>query len=214
MRLSCFGNGRRVDPERGETALLTLYDAPRCPFCARSRIVLAEKQIEYETVVVDLDTRPDWIVELNPPDGRVPVLEDSDRLILPESSVINRYLDERFPQPPLMPSDPFQRACVELAIDRFNDRLGGPHYRVYFGDEPASERLEPALRAFDRELEAHPYVVGSDYTLADIAYVPWILRTPARIGIDVRGYAGIRSWLERLESRPAIAAEIGVVASL
>ena len=57
----------------GEPTMITLYDAPRCPFCARARIVLAEKHVEYDTVVVDLDERPGWIVELNPPDGRVPV---------------------------------------------------------------------------------------------------------------------------------------------
>lgn len=194
--------------------MLTLYDAPRCPFCARSRIALAEKQIEYETVIVDLDSRPDWIVELNPPDGRVPVLEDSDGLLLPESSVINRYLDERFPEPPLMPADPADRAQVELAIERFNDRLGGPYYRVYLGDETSPVQLEGALAAFDREFDAHPYVVGSSYTLADIAYLPWILRAESRVGLDIRVYAGIRAWLERLESRPAVAAEMEVVASL
>ncbi len=194
--------------------MLTLYDAPRCPFCARSRVVLAEKEIEYETVVVDLDARPDWIVELNPPDGRVPVLEDSDGLLLPESSVINRYLEERFPQPSLMPVDPVGRARVELAIERFNDRLGEPYYRVYLGDETSPEKLEAALRSFDRELEAQPYVAGTNYTLADIAYLPWILRAETRVGLDVRAHSGIRDWLERLESRPAVAAEMEVVASL
>ena len=46
--------------------MLTLYDADRCPYCARVRIVLAEKGLEHETVVVDLDDRPAWIYEKNP----------------------------------------------------------------------------------------------------------------------------------------------------
>ena len=66
--------------------MLTLYDADRCPYCARVRIVLAEKGLEHETVVVDLDDRPAWIYEKNPL-GRVPVLEE-DAFVLPESAVI------------------------------------------------------------------------------------------------------------------------------
>ena len=53
---------------------LTLYDAARCPYCARARIVLAEKGVEYEPVEVDLSDRPAWIWDKNPR-GRVPVLE-------------------------------------------------------------------------------------------------------------------------------------------
>ena len=52
--------------------MLKLVDAPRCPYCARVRIVLAEKGLAHETVVIDLDDRPAWLYELNPV-GRVPV---------------------------------------------------------------------------------------------------------------------------------------------
>ena len=71
-----------------------LYDAPACPYCARVRIVLAEKGIEYETVEIDLRDRPAWVYELNPP-GRVPILDDG--FVLPESAVIMEYLEERYP---------------------------------------------------------------------------------------------------------------------
>ena len=84
--------------------VITLYDADRCPYCARVRIVLAEKGIEYETVTVDLDDRPAWIYEKNPL-GKVPVLEEDD-FVLPESEVINEYLEERYPEPALWPADP------------------------------------------------------------------------------------------------------------
>ena len=55
--------------------MLTLYDAPRCPYCARVRIVVAEKGIEVETIEIDLDDRPAWIYEKNST-GRVPVVEE------------------------------------------------------------------------------------------------------------------------------------------
>ena len=54
---------------------MKLYDAPRCPYCARVRIALAEKGIAYETVEIDLQNRPPWLYELNA-SGRVPVLDD------------------------------------------------------------------------------------------------------------------------------------------
>ena len=61
--------------------MLTLYDAARCPYCARVRIALAEKRVPVETVAIDLADRPAWIYEKNPL-GRVPVLE-GDGLCLP-----------------------------------------------------------------------------------------------------------------------------------
>ena len=62
---------------------MKLYDALRCPYCARVRIALAEKALPYEAVPIDLSNRPEWLYELNPL-GKVPVLDDSG-FILPES---------------------------------------------------------------------------------------------------------------------------------
>src|ERR671937_635175 len=95
--------------------VITLYDADRCPYCARVRIALAEKGVEYDTVVVDLDDRPAWIYEKNPT-GRVPVLEDGE-FVLPESAVIDEYLDERYPEPPLLPADAAERARDRMDVD-------------------------------------------------------------------------------------------------
>src|SRR5262249_50076339 len=78
---------------------LVLYDAPRCPYCARVRIVLAEKGVELDVVEIDLSDRPDWIYEKNST-GRVPVLEEDGRP-LPESVVIMEFLEDRYPEPPL-----------------------------------------------------------------------------------------------------------------
>src|SRR5579885_1769109 len=107
--------------------MLTLYDADRCPYCARVRIVLAEKGVEYETVVVDLDDRPAWIYEKNST-GRVPVLEE-DAFVLPESAVIMEYLEERYPDPPLLPLDASERALARMLIFRHDD-FTSPYYAL------------------------------------------------------------------------------------
>jgi glutathione S-transferase len=191
--------------------VITLYDADRCPYCARVRIVLAEKRIEYEPVEVDLDDRPAWIYEKNPL-GKVPVLEE-DAFVLPESAVINEYLEERYPEPTLWPADPGERALGRLLVFRF-DRISRPYYALRRNEAGAPQALDSAFGELDALLQAQPYLSGRDYGLADIAYVPWILRARDRLGVELEPFRALAEWVGRLSGRPAIAAELDVVASL
>lgn len=190
--------------------MITLYDADRCPFCARVRIVLAEKGIEYETVQVDLDDRPSWIYEKNPL-GKVPVLEE-DAFVLPESAVINEYLEERYPEPPLWPADPGERSLGRLLVFRF-DELSRPYYAFRRGEDGAADRFGAALGRLDAVLQEQPYLSGREFGLADAAYVPWIVRARDRLDFDLGSFAALSDWLERLTARPSIAAEIDLVAT-
>ena len=191
--------------------MITLYDADRCPYCARVRIALAEKGIEYETVEVDLDDRPAWIYEKNPL-GRVPVLEE-DTFLLAESAVIDEYLDDRYPDPPLWPADPADRALGRMLVFRF-DELSRPYYAVRRGEDRARERLDAALATLDSVLQAQEFLSGREFGLADIAYVPWILRARDRMDVDLERFPALAEWVGRLEQRRSIAAELDVVASL
>jgi len=191
---------------------LVLYNAPRCPYVARVRIVLAEKGIDYEVVDVDLDDRPAWLYEKNPA-GRVPVVEEDDGRPLAESAVIMEFLEERYPEPPLLPPDPADRAAVRLLIFRDGD-LTTPYYALRRGDEGAAEKLDAALGRFDGLLGEQPYLGGAEYGLADIALVPWFLRARDMLGVELDGYPALSDWLARLEQRSAIAAEAGIVAAL
>jgi glutathione S-transferase len=190
--------------------VITLYDADRCPYCARVRIVLAEKGLEYDPVVVDLDDRPAWIYEKNPL-GRVPVLEE-DTFVLAESAVIDEYLNERYPEPPLLPDDPAERALARMIVFRF-DALSRPYYALRRGDGAARERLDSELGKLDSTLEAQPFLTGRAFGLADIAYVPWILRARDRLDVDLDRFSAVAEWVARLSERPSIAAEIDVVAA-
>jgi glutathione S-transferase len=174
-----------------------LIDAARCPYCARVRLVLAEKALDYETVEVDLAGRPQWLLDLNPPNGRVPVLDDG--FTLPESEMIMEYLDERFPEPPLLPSDPGERAHARLLVHRFDESLGMDYYGFRRGDP---NDLAGKLEALE---------VGQSL-YADLAYAPWVIRARDLLGVQLP--ERIAAWLAELEQRPSIAAEVAVVRAL
>ena len=189
---------------------MIVYDAARCPYCARARIVLAEKGLGYETIEIDLSDRPAWLYGKNP-SGKVPVLEEDGGFVLPESLVIMEYIEERFPESSLWPADPAERALGRLWLDRFDVRLGGDYYALRRG-EPS--QLDDRLRDLDTALEAQPFLSGREYGLADIGYVPWILRARSNLGVDLESYAALSAWLERLSERPAIAAEFELTVAL
>jgi glutathione S-transferase len=174
-----------------------LVDAARCPYCARVRIALAEKGLDYETVEVDLTDRPQWLLELNPPHGRVPVLDDG--FTLPESEVIMEYLEDRHPEPRLLPADPVARAQARLLVQRFDETLARDYYAFRRGE---ANELAARLDALE---------VGQSL-YADIAYVPWVIRARDLLGVDLP--ARLAAWLEELEQRPSVAREVEVVKAL
>jgi glutathione S-transferase len=95
--------------------MLALYHNDMSSCAQKVRLTLAEKGLEWESRHLNLragDHQQDWYVKLNPR-AVVPTLIDGD-IVVPESNVINEYLDERFPDPPLKPADPFGRARMRL----------------------------------------------------------------------------------------------------
>ncbi|MDQ2982592.1 MAG: glutathione S-transferase family protein [Actinomycetota bacterium] len=192
--------------------MLTLYDAARCPYCARVRIVLAEKAIPYDAVEIDLSDRPAWLYTKNPL-GKVPVLEEDGGFVLPESQVVMEYLEERYPEPPLWPADAAERALGRLWLDRFED-FAAEYYALRRGEEEARRRLDSRLVELDSALEAAPNLSGRDYGLADIGYFPWIVWARANLGIELDAYPSLGAWFDRLSQRPAVAAELELVSAL
>lgn len=175
---------------------MRLIDAARCPYCARARIALAEKAVAHETVEIDLGNRPEWVYELNG-SGRVPILDGE--FVLPESAVIMEYLDERFPERPLLPQDAVERARARLLVFRFDDLLGRDYYAYRRGDpNELAQRLD--------ELE-----VGQSL-FADVAFVPWMIRARDMLGVALPGRIG--QWLDTLAQRPSVAAEVATVRAL
>jgi glutathione S-transferase len=191
--------------------MITLYDAPRCPFCARVRIVLAEKDVPYETVVIDLQDRPAWLYEKNPV-GKVPVLEEGG-WVLPESAVIDEFLNERYPEPPLWPDDPGERAAGRLLVFRFDD-FSKPYYALRRGEDGARGRFEEELGFLDAIVAGMPWLSGRAFGLADVAFLPWLLRAGEQLDVSYERWPALEEWLARSCERPSVAAERELVAAL
>jgi RNA polymerase-associated protein len=189
----------------------TLYDAARCPYCARVRIVLAEKGLAVDTVEIDLSDRPAWLYEKNPA-GKVPVWEE-DGWALPESAVISEYLEELYPEPPLWPADPAARAAARLLVFRFDD-FSRPYYALRRDEPGAQERFEGELGQLDALLGQLPYLTGRSFGLADSAYLPWVLRARDVLGLSLERWPSLSAWVERVSERPSVAAELDVLAAL
>lgn len=136
------------------------------------------------------------------------MLVDGDAVIY-ESAIIDEYLEEKFPEPPLMPRDPTARAQVRIWVDFCNSRLQAAAHEVRYGSDPEKARgqIQEHLATLDRELEARDYLAG-DYSLADITFLPFFTRQE-RYGMKVDdSLRHVKRWTERLIARPAVSATL------
>ena len=182
---------------------MNIYSSPSCPWCHRTRIVLAEKDITCETVDVDLNKLPEDLAELNPY-NTVPTLIDRD-LVLYDSRIIIEYLDERFPHPPLMPVDPVSRAKTRIALMRIeqdwyplvNDILTKSEKLV----TKARKELRESLIASTEVFKAKTYFLSEDFSLVDATIAPILWRLPV-LGIELPKEAKpVMTYAERIFKR-------------
>jgi len=154
-------------------------------------------------VEVDLKNKPEALWKLNPY-GKVPVLADGDTVVY-ESNVIDEYLEEKYPAPPLMPKSAAARARVRIWMDYANTRLHAAAHEIARGDdkEKAKEKLKDYLTALELEMTGREYLAG-DYSLADATLIPFFVRRQ-RYGFDIDGrLPHLERWMERVLGRAAV----------
>lgn len=160
--------------------IMTLYSGTQDPYSHRTRIVLFEKDVEFQIVEVDLERKPKELADLNPYNS-VPTIVDRD-LVLYESLLINEYLDERLPHPPLMPVDPVNRARARLMLNRF-DR---DWYRLLPNIESAEKKIANRARNYIRDgltvispiFKDQKFLLGEEFSLVDCSLAPILWRMP------------------------------------
>ena len=201
-----------------------LYDHPDCPYAKKVRIVLAEKDLSFETVTIDLlagqHRRPEFL-KLNP-FGKVPILVDETTVVY-DSTVINEYLNDEYPHPALLPEESGERARARLLDDFADAAFTLPSMAIEreLAKRPiernekrmttAREIVTHTLAMLDRELEGREYLAG-EFSLADAAFAPAALQLD-KLGVKIETSLGeVRAWVARLVERPSVGPVVRLVA--
>ena len=202
----------------------TLYHLWLCPFARKVRIVLGEKKLEFDLVIEKVWERREEFLALNPA-GEVPVfIERSDGeagVALAESDAICEYLEEVYPDPPLIDGDAFARAEIRRLVAWFDLKF---HREVTQNlvDEKINKRFlglgapsSVAIRAgranigthlayIEYLMARHNWLAGDSFSLADIAAGAQLSCIDYLGDVPWEGYPEAKTWYARLKSRPSV----------
>jgi glutathione S-transferase len=219
--------------------MLELYHSVNSVCAQKVRIVLDEKRLDYREHLMTLrgDQFDPAYMKLNP-NGVEPTLVHDGRPVI-ESSVILYYLDEAFPAPALMPQDLHQRALVRQFNKIVDEYVHvscmiltfGTAFRPWFaglsGEEIEYKRdvalngleskyvrdavghHEKLLKMMDGALQNGPWLAGGEFSLADAAVIPYILRLDLlRLKNMWLELPRIEQWYQRMRARPSVKKEL------
>lgn len=181
----------------------------------RARMALEEKEIAYTIIEEKLSNLSPELLALHP-EGRVPLLvhqTNEQRHIIYQSTIITEYLDEAFPARRLMPHGPVERAQVRLWT-YWCDYIFKPDLDLYkyelanLDSEKTTalqNRLHEHFTKWNAALQATPYLVGNEFTLADLHLFPFARQFMAiKPSLPlIEKYASLQDWLARMLARPA-----------
>ncbi|HXZ87110.1 MAG TPA: glutathione S-transferase family protein [Candidatus Binataceae bacterium] len=198
---------------------MKLYNMNLSNFATKSRIVVYEKgaNIEIAAIPGGNNKSPEYL-KINPL-GKIPCL-DADGLIIPESETINEYLEEKFPNPPLLPKGAEARAKVRI-FTRMHDLYIDPPLRALFGHLNPKSRDEKVVTEKLAELQtrldqlegmlapAGSYAAGAEFTLADCALAPttfFLVNMLPGFGAKsaLEGRPKYAAWWNKVQERPSI----------
>ncbi|MHC5828554.1 MAG: glutathione S-transferase family protein, partial [Nostoc sp.] len=138
------------------------------------RVVLLEKGIDFTPIEIDLQNKPDGYTQISRY-GKVPAIKHGDVEIY-ESAIINEYLDEVFPEPPLLPRDRAAKAIARIWIDYANTRFVPAFNKFLRGkdsQEQGRKEFTEALLYIEQEgLGKGDYLLGDQFSLVDISFYP------------------------------------------
>ena len=185
---------------------MALYSSDNNIHCHRVRFVLAEKGINVDIIdVTNNESAAADLAELNPY-NETPTLVDRD-LLLHDAGVINDYIDERYPHPPLMPVDPVSRARLRLVHHRvlrdWYPLAEELEYATGKKADTARQQLKESIVAANDIFKHSDFLLGDELSLVDCTLAPLFWRLPVygitlgKPGVSVQGY------IKRLISRPS-----------
>lgn len=159
-------------------SVMSFFSDPLDPEGHSVRLCIAEKDINIEINYVDPDNIPEDIVELNPYNSALTLI-DRD-LVLYESRIIMEYLDERFPHPPLMPVDPVSRAVNRQLAFRIMKDLYSLIDEIHNEKEAVAANARKVMRdhltAIAPAFDSFPFFMSEDFSLVDCSMAPILWR--------------------------------------
>ncbi|MCE7914893.1 MAG: glutathione S-transferase [Nitrosomonas sp. PRO4] len=184
--------------------MMTLYSTITCPYSHRCRIVLHEKDMDFQVVDVDPNNKSEDLAVISPY-GKAPILVERD-LVLYESNIINEYIDDRFPHPQLMPADPVMRARARLLLHRFEQELFC-HIAAFDGSDQktmdkARSVIAEQLTMISPIFEKQRFMLGDEFSMLDVAIAPLLWRLEYYEIRLPKQAASLLKYAERLFSRP------------
>jgi glutathione S-transferase len=201
---------------------IKLYDAVPSSNSDRVKIALNEKGLVYERVSLNLarrDQKKPEFLKLNPY-GKVPVIDDGGKILF-ESCIINEYLDEKYPSPPLMPKDPYLRARGRILVDYGMNHLHVTYFalRDEFFFKKEGERDQKLIAEKQRELRSmlgyleealgdKEYFLGG-FSLTDADLWPRFGRLEDYGALPSPELPRLGGWIQRMKARPSIKALVG-----
>ena len=197
----------------------TLYHLWLSPFSRKIRIVLIEKNLDFQMIVEETWERRHEFLALNPT-GEVPVLIEQDDTVLAESSVICEYLEEKYPEPGLIGKNLHDRAEVRRLVAWFDQKfnkevteklLNEKVMKRFLGlGEPDSREIRAAQSNIHTHLDYITFLTdrrfwlaGDQLTLADIAAAAHISAIDYLGDVPWSKYKAAKNWYARIKSRPS-----------
>lgn len=134
------------------------------------------------------------------------MLVDGEAVVY-ESAIINEYLEEKYPEIPLMPKDPHQRSRIRIWIDYCNTRLqrAGGFIAHDYEVEKSKQELQQYLTTLNKEMQGREYI-GEQYSLGDITYIPFFTRLERYKATIDDSLPHLKGWMKRLLDRSIVRA--------
>ena len=201
-----------------EKLMATLYHVPLSPFCRKVRLSLAEKKIDCELIEERYwEQGPDFL--RRNPAGKVPVLK-IDGMVMSESAAICEYLEEAYPETPLMPKDPVGRFEVrrlvgwfddkfhhevtsKLVYERVNKKVMKQGYPDSKNVKAGSKMIKYHLDYLTWLLDQRRWLAGDVMTLADFAAAAHLSSLDYISDVDWNRSEIVKDWYAKIKSRPA-----------
>ncbi|XP_050351610.1 pyrimidodiazepine synthase-like [Nymphalis io] len=205
---------KKGDPLPPYNGKLRIYNMRYCPYAQRTILALNAKQIDYEVVNINLVEKPEWLIRKSAL-GKVPSIEIKEDVCIYESLITVEYLDEVYPQRPLLPKDP-----VKKAFDKITVETTGAIQTIFFKAVTAPDTItDETVKAYHRALKFiedqlksrdTTFLGGAEPGYADYMIWPWFERVQGykngdhRIKIDPLKYPLLMQYIDNMLKDPAV----------